>query len=508
MKKNLQNRLSKSDEWRLELETLLARPSPQFRSWYVPEPQLLFCGGQPGPDPKSGIALFGPFGQADGSELRDLRVALIGTGSEIQAASAWVERCNSRIHGSAEFDPFLFPAFPGMATSDGFRCTLRITKSEQFSDLEIRACTTASSRDLSVESVARIVGAKLENLRDSDSPVDVALICLSEEIRRIAGGGRTPAKRAGKRLSPQLSFFDEKRDEPDSISRTLHRAIKAEGMRSGIPTQLAWPSTFAGGEDVQDDATRAWNMCTALYYKARGVPWRVQGLDKETCYVGISFYRPLGQASVLQSSMAQAFSERGEGFVLRGGTFEWDSKKGPPHLDRQAAAALLGGVLGQYRRHHARLPARVVIHKSSRFARDEIKGFDEALGDGVPYSDFVGLTKSSIRFLRVGNEPPLRGTAIQIAPLRHIVYTRGFVPFLGLYPGAHIPRPFDIHHARGSTAISTLLREILALSRMNWNSADFAAAEPITLGFARKIGLILSELPRDVEPQSSFRFYM
>ncbi len=42
---------------------------------------------------------------------------------------------------------------------------------------------------------------------------------------------------------------------------------------------------------VQDEATRAWNLHTALYYKAGGKPWRVPPREDRyaTCYVGISF---------------------------------------------------------------------------------------------------------------------------------------------------------------------------------------------------------------------------
>jgi hypothetical protein len=79
---------------------------------------------------------------------------------------------------------------------------------------------------------------------------------------------------------------------------------------------------------------------------------------------------------------------------------------------------------------------------------------------------------------------------------------------LKLYPGLRIPRPVEVVHAKGSGAVTALTKEFLALTRMNWNSADFASAEPITLGFARKIGLILSELPADITPERSFRFYM
>lgn len=62
--------------------------------------------------------------------------------------------------------------------------------------------------------------------------------------------------------------------------------------------------------------------------------------------------------------------------------------------------------------------------------------------------------------------------------------------------------------AEGSRAVTDVISELIALTRMNWNSADFAAAEPITLGFARTVGLILSELPPDVTPETVFRYYM
>jgi hypothetical protein len=305
----------------------------------------------------------------------------------------------------------------------------------------------------------------------------------------------------------QLSLFDDPPEEP-ALPRTLHRVLKGEGMRFGFPTQLAWPHTFNGGEGAQDDATRAWNFCMALYYKAKGMPWRVSGLARGTCYVGVSFFRPIQEPTELQTSIAQAFSERGEGMVLRGASFPWDMRQGPPRLPQGAATELLAMVLEQYRKHHGNLPTRVVVHKSSAFYDEEIAGFEEALGSVVPYSDFLSLAKSNIRFLRVGYEPPLRGTAIQIASRRYIVFTRGYVPYLRLYPGARIPRPLDIHHAHGSAPVTEVLREIFALTRMNWNSGDFASAEPITLAFARRIGLILSELPPDVQPERSFRFYM
>ncbi|WP_242396161.1 hypothetical protein [Anaeromyxobacter oryzisoli] len=44
--------------------------------------------------------------------------------------------------------------------------------------------------------------------------------------------------------------------------------------------------------------------------------------------------------------------------------------------------------------------------------------------------------------------------------------------------------------------------------KMNWNSAVFGRSEPITPGFAQTVGLILSELPKDVIPKPFYRYYM
>ncbi|MFO0739626.1 MAG: hypothetical protein U0270_27255 [Labilithrix sp.] len=396
------------------------------------------------------------------------------------------------------------------------------------SPAEVALCVKASDRDRAVEETARIVGRHLEALKDSESPPDVVLVALPDEVRSAAGGGRRPPKRglsgaksngaaARRGENPNqlaLTFFDTPSlvatAEPQSLSRTLHRAIKAEGMRQHIATQLVWPSTFDGGAGGQDDATRAWNFWTAMYYKALGAPWRVVGLPRNTCYVGVSFYQPIAEGGRLQTSMAQAFSDRGDGVVLRGASFPWNMKtQGPPRLPQGDARALLLSIVENYKKHHGHPPARVVIHKSSLFGVEERTGFEEALAElSISYFDFVAVAYSSVRFFRVGKEPPIRGTVIELQRNKHLVYTRGYIPFLKLYPGMRIPTPLLVVHEGGSGAVRDIVEELLALTRMNWNSADFATAEPITLKFSRQIGLILSELPKGVEAERHFKFYM
>ena len=61
---------------------------------------------------------------------------------------------------------------------------------------------------------------------------------------------------------------------------------------------------------------------------------------------------------------------------------------------------------------------------------------------------------------------------------------------------------------RGDTPEDELLREIVSLSKMNWNSSAFSSALPITLLYAKRVGTILGELPSDEVPRPEYRYYM
>jgi len=87
----------------------------------------------------------------------------------------------------------------------------------------------------------------------------------------------------------------------DAWRPAFHDILKASGMRLAVPLQMVRPPTYEGGKSsrasggpLQDAATRAWNFHTALYYKAGGIPWRLQRESSalSTCYIGISFIDP------------------------------------------------------------------------------------------------------------------------------------------------------------------------------------------------------------------------
>lgn len=518
-------------------QALRAWPAPEdarplFLAGHIDEPRLLFGGAHQHIDPKAGLALYGPYslqGQ-DVPPIGSIRVGVVSTGSHIASARFWLKRCQQLVVNDGS-QPFLFPPFPGLSSKSALHCDLVFgpTWQEQISDAELASALASPDYYERLSNVVALFASRVRNLSERDPRPDVIVcampqsvldVCTVEsafgEIRRLKS---SPAERRARaqRDSGQLSFlpvaFGDEEDEP-SAHRNLRRALKAETMEFAIPTQIIRESTLTGKmpgrgrRTMQDEATRAWNFCTGLYYKAGGHPWRLADMPPDTCYIGVSFYRErLTNSPLIRTSLAQIFSHRGDGLVLRGQPFEWDGPSPSPHMSEEAARHLMQEAIALYKRHSERPPLRVAVHKSSRYWDDELRGFREGLS-GIPHIDLLTLEKRGTKFFRRGDYPPLRGTWIQFDDSDYLLYTRGFIPFLRTYPGMRVPQPLEMVEHHGDMPVDELLQEVMALTKMNWNSADFACEEPMTLAFSRKVGEILGEMPPGVAPQTEYRYYM
>jgi len=136
------------------------------------------------------------------------------------------------------------------------------------------------------------------------------------------------------------------------------------------------------------------------------------------------------------TSIAQVFNERGEGIVVRGAQARISKEDRTPHLTEGDSAELLIQALQRYRDEHRNMPARVVLHKSSYFTPEELAGFHGGLEqERVTMADMLSIRRSFIRLFRTGQYPVLRGTHMPLGPDRHLLYTRGSVPFFETYPG-------------------------------------------------------------------------
>lgn len=210
------------------------------------------------------------------------------------------------------------------------------------------------------------------------------------------------------------------------------------------------------------------------------------------------------------ASLAQIFSDTGEGMIVRGDSFYWDTKeKGSPHLTKEAADNLLSNAVDLYKQHHDdQAPNRIVIHKSSRYQSLERNGFRLGLQD-VPRYDFLSLTRGREAFFyRNGEKAVLRGTYITLPDQSALLYTKGYVPYLKCYNGPRVPKPIEISERYGDTPMELLLREIMALTRLDWNTTRYSSYNPITLKLSFRVGKILGVIPQGKPIQNQYSFYM
>jgi hypothetical protein len=463
--------------------------TPRLSTEWLEEPGLLFANGNVHPDPKTGIPLYGPWSLATARHKREVHVGFIGTSDSVDHAQQFYLKCSNGIDGDDQHAPF-----PGCRSDIGFRCDLRMDAKliEQISRHESQRILAIKKGRERFETMLELLQQKLMVLSQRDYPLDYVVLAMPDDLYRRC----------------RVTNY---RDKGKVIHRDLRLAFKAMAMQYHKPTQLLLETTTGltdSRRKLDHESVIAWNLFTGMYFKVDGLPWGPTGLPPASCHVGISFFRPLGESSTLRTSVVQAFDENGEGLVLRGHHFQWDEAKHgkSPHLTAEMADELISMVLERYKKERGQLPQRVVIHKTSRFEPDEQKGFENALSKVERY-DLISLCPTSeSRLLRAGKYPPLRGTSFKIGDVAFL-YTSGYISTLGRYPHGHVPSPLQIADHVGDTPIRQLMQEIMVLTKMNWNSANFSGLWPITLRFSRLVGDVLREVG-EREPEPKYKFYM
>lgn len=74
--------------------------------------------------------------------------------------------------------------------------------------------------------------------------------------------------------------------------------------------------------------------------------------------------------------------------------------------------------------------------------------------------------------------------------------------------GPDTPNPLQVSIRRGDASLKTVMSDVLALSKINFNTCLFNDREPVTIRFADAIGDILVAAPLEGEPMLPFKFYI
>lgn len=491
----------------------------------LPEPQIEFANAGRDVDPRRGLGAYGPI---DNKGFRRISLGLVGLPEDVDTAKAWFKR----LHGflpAFEGNSSRFRDWPGLqqalncefVVEDRF---VRTLEPSYYNTLFKDALTGRTFNEL-----VELFDGRISSLFGDDSP-DCIVVCVKPELGdlRVANPGLTPEERRALEVlraeeeSDQLALFQPSPDEQkaaealftmadDLLFRTFYRALKARAMmhEEAVPIQFLRRDTIDRPDDKgQSYATRSWNISTSIYFKARGIPWRPTDLPRNVCFVGISFHHMKKRSGhLVYASVAQAYSTDIEPFALKGANVDHEQRRErQPYLSTEQARDLLKDVLTQYVDRAGVMPDRIVIHKTTTYQPEEVAGFRDAAKNQVSALDLIWMRSTAFRMVRKGLEEPWRGTLCSLKDQSYL-YTGGYIPWWNEYPGIHIPAPLEIGSAQ-QTDMKERSKEILTLTKMNWNSSDGISRLPITVLFARRVGELMCELSDNATPKASYRFYI
>lgn len=469
---------------------------------YIKEPRLEFAEGQH-VCPRRGIAAYGVYDKQSQTRRSNIHLGVVGTAQDIEAFSSWLEIMEKPIAGSQEeHKQNLFPEFCGFNEGVGFYSKLVFNQDlgRQLRKADIESIILIKDQRERVEQAIKLYYEEIKFLTQN-RPVDVIACVLPKNLYEAVS--RDAPAEGEERLEATVSVSEE---------LNFRRALKARTMHLGKPLQLMRSESLtAGNKGQQDEATKAWNLATALYYKAGATnPWRlaVDTARPQSCALGVAFYRSRDKKT-LNTSLAQIFDELGNGLILRGTPVHLNKGDRIPRLTAEQSYSLFKSALEEYWNALRNYPARVVIHKTSNFIDAEMEGFAQAAKDlRIDTVDFVTVMDSRLRLFRNGGYPPFRGTSLELDEKRQLLYTRGSVWYYKTYPGMYIPQPLELRVVRSEQSPAFLAREILGLTKMNWNNTQLDGKYPITLSCARKVGEIMKYLEENDRPQIRYGYYM
>lgn len=481
-----------------------------FKAHIFDEPMLEFGDGGQHCDPRQGLREFGPLQPKWGDVVR---VGVIGTEDTVGGFTEFLAETARGIESDNKQLINLNPDFPGLGNQNPFRCKFEVPggATATLSRRQVNAIKEIGRHDQAVRHAVELIVSQISALTECSVKPDVIVLALPVPLIE---------KLVNAKSEEQLEGAEEEDDSDETLN--FRDLLKAKTLHFDVPTQIVWPDTWddaakiprkikrESNRQTQAKATRAWNLLNALFYKAGKVPWRLlpEQAEYRTSFLGIGFYRDL-DGQQLWTSTAQMFDERGRGLILRGARAQTETKGRHPYLTAVDAEELVEHSMAVYKAHHRHVPARVVVLKTSRFRPEEAEGIDAALKKcGIEMADLLWVQESSpIAVFREGNYPVLRGTFIDLHG-KGLLYTRGSVPYYGTYPGLRIPRPLLlVPHQNTDSAILTLAKDVLALTKVNWNTTQFDQKLPAPIKAAREVGRILKHVEFGTAVSPDFRKY-
>lgn len=308
---------------------------------------------------------------------------------------------------------------------------------------------------------------------------------------------------------------------PDKVVDHLYYEIKAlrfvvhdKIVRIQIVRENTLRSAFS---DIKSLDFTLFNLASGIYAKLGGTPWLLdEPLIPAGLFIGIAFTRP---RPVQGTDRRESFyygvftiHDKWGRFldtVIRGVRTDSSKLKGLMRrygtrglfVPRSEMTEMLRRATNRFKDRTGRQPSLVILHKSAPFHKDEVEAIQNISSEyGIKYS-LVHIERSNLyRGFDMGQylSNPVRGDLVVDIeyPGKAILFVTGSIQSIDnwhrtmirprIRPGT--PRPIEINIYENTTplTINKVARQILALTKLDWNNTEVEVREPITIKYARK----------------------
>jgi len=471
----------------------------QFEGAVLPEPKLSFAakdGGNLVTDshPIRGLVSNRPFDfalTAKGVDT-DVRLGIVCSQAETGKLGAFLSKIGQRVRANSKKGYLL--DYPGFASAFGLPLVV-----PQTIDPTWATCPEPTGADKRQKALSLIqnVRACIQQITASTS-TRLVLVFIPDRW---------------------AEFADFAADDEEI---NLHDLIKAYCVQRGIASQFVREKTL----QKHFDCEVMWWLALSLYAKSMRTPWVLEGLPSTTAFAGLGFrVRRPGEATSGHIVLGCSHIYTADGIGLN---YRLSKVENPvflqknPHLSEEDALRVAEDIRQLFFESRGRLPQRVVIHKRTPFLKAEREGLLKGLRD-VQQVDLVEInveaamrctaSRVTTSGFTADGSPVERGTAILLDRFKFLLWVNGNAHptseaedyYLGRF---RIPAPVMVKKHWGPTNLHQLASEILALSKMNWNTFDLYTRLPATIHSSNEIARIGQLLERFERESYHYRLFI